>query len=334
MSDENLWDEEESIVDMPDEAKLDAGGQPMQSPPAQIQRPRTPITQRTAVQVSETEYEEVEEELEEVEESEEVEEVDETLTDVDLRLEQGKLYRLIINHNLFEGVDADPKAVANVQKQIRTFAKERMEIMLGMRKETATVERLDIDFPFNSLEVEVLKKLAFTATKGASENSDAYVPEVTRTTEEVEVVPKRQSLNPIGYKATPKKAQPQKKPLQKKASAPIKRSKRDLMIDQIAREEGIPRELLEENVAGLGGKPLYEMTDQEIVDRNRLVMQRRGKQVPSKEALPMPTIEQQEAMAVQRAAQIAGGGTGPLPFAKILETVKSMPPTKVLNKGE
>src|ERR1019366_6683663 len=103
------------------------------------------------------------------------------LSDAHLRLEQGSLYKLVMNGNLFQDVDADPKAVQNVQKEIKTFAKERMEIMLGMRKETNTVEHLEIDFPFNALEVEVLKKLASTATKGASEHSDRYVPEVTRT---------------------------------------------------------------------------------------------------------------------------------------------------------
>ena len=82
---------------------------------------------------------------------------------------------MIMNHNIFEGVEADPKAVKFVQKQIRNFAKEQMEIMLGMRQEPSAQPAMSMDnFPFNSLEVEVLKMLASTATKGATAESEPF----------------------------------------------------------------------------------------------------------------------------------------------------------------
>ena len=59
------------------------------------------------------------------------------LSDARLRLEQGRLYEMVMNSDLFEGSDCDPKAIKNVEKEIRNFAKERMEIMLGMRQETS-----------------------------------------------------------------------------------------------------------------------------------------------------------------------------------------------------
>lgn len=327
MNDEdNLWGEE-PFNDMPDETNLDAGGQPIAAPPARLQRPAVPVQpQLTHSQPSQPgNYGRAEkppeaEEAESIEETEEDEDFTSVLTDASLRLEQGTLYKLILNHNLFEDTDADPKAVQNVQREIRKFAKERMEIMLGMRKETSVVEHLEINFPFNALEVEILKKLAFTATKGRTEHSDNFVPEVKRVTSEIPNVP-RKTLNPIGSSSTQKKVS---KPLQARPQAPVKRSKLDLTIDQIAQEEGIPRELLEENLPGLGGKSLNQMTEQEIIDRNRLTSQRRTKQVKSASALPMATQAQEEMLAQQHATQM---GTTPAMNA-LLNAVKNMPVKK------
>lgn len=332
MSDENLWGDEEPFNDMPDEAQLDENGQPKQAPPVRLNRPLPPPTPAPVEQVVEEEYEAQDEEQEAVDQAEE--DFAEVLTDASLRLEQGTLYKLIMNSNLFEGVDADPKAIQNVQREVRKFAKERMEIMLGMRKETATVEHLDIDFPLNALEIDILKKLASAATKGASEHADRYVPEVTRTTEEVPIVNRKMSLNPIRGNS-PRKPAPTpapsngrrvndtQKPLKSKPSAPVKRTKFDLTIDQIAAEEGIPRELLEEHVPGMGGgKKLHELTETELLERNNIAAKRRGKQVRSPNSLPMATPEQQEMLAIQRATQVAGGT--PL-MAQILDAVKKMP---------
>jgi len=324
MSDENLWDDDNSFVDMPDEAQLDSNGQLKQSPPVRLPRPApTPTPSNGRLVRGEPEVEAIEEELEEEVVEEDEEDFSEVLNDASLRLEQGNLYKLIMNHNLFEGIEADPKAVQNVQKEIKKFAKERMEIMLGMRRETSTVEHLEIDFPFNAVEVEVLKKLAFTATKGASENSDRYVPEVTKTTQEVERVSRKHTLNTIGNTKTSKKGTTQaKKPLNSKPSTPIKRTRLDLTIDQIALEEGIPRELLEEDISGLGGKPLHEMSEHEIMERNRIIAKRRTGQVKSSSAIPMATPEQQEMLAVSRANQVSV--STPL-MSRILEAVKNMP---------
>jgi hypothetical protein len=324
MSNENLYGEGEEVpfddrYDEPSD-QVDVNGRPLpQAPVAPPPRPRSAAPKAPPPQ------EEVYEEP--VEESEDEEAFSVALTDAHLRLEQGNLYRAVMNQNIFEGFDADPEAIQNVQKEIRKFAKERMEIMLGMRKETATIEHLNIDFPFNVLEVEILKKLAHTATKGATEYSDNYVPNVNRTTEEIQTVPKRKTLTPIGgnsYNKTAPAPIVTKKPLPRQPAAPIKRSRQDLLIDQIAKEEGIPRELLEENVPGIGGKPLHEMTAEELIERSRLVSSRRQKQVKSPTALPMATYEQQE----MKANQQIGGFSSTTLGQQILEAVKKMPITK------
>lgn len=227
------------------------------------------------------------------------------LSDARLRLEQGRLYELVINHDLFEGADADPVAAKHVQGQIRRFAKEQMEIMLGMRKETAKVEHLEIDFPFNAVEVNVLRKLAHAASKGASENSDRFVPEVTKTTKEVDVVPRREGLNKIAAKKAPTKPAPvATKPQQRPQPAPQKPLPRatTALIREKAAEAGLtPDEaaLLEPDYKPLG-KPLHQMTELEKAERIRQTTERMAKRKTAKSpfALP-PATPDQEAMLAQ-----------------------------------
>lgn len=308
MSDENLWGEEEPFQDVPDEVQLDANGRQGEAPPVRLQRPSAPTPSPVqAPVVPNPTYEEVIEEAQD-------EAYEDAMADAHLRLEQGSLYKMIMNHELFEGMDADPKAIQNVQNEMRSFARERMEIMLGMRQETTKVG-FGAEFPFNALEVEVLKAVASAATKGASENAESYVPETRVATKKV--------LRPIGGSTTAKKAtvQHSAKPLQSKPATPVTRSKMDQTIEQIAREEGIPRELLEENLPGVGGKPVGNMTEQEIIDRNRLATQRRGKHAKSPQAIPMATERQQEMLAE---SQVGSLGQSPL-MKNLIETVKKMP---------
>lgn len=307
---QNLWDDEEATFpDMPDEVQTDGNGQPIAAAPVNLPRPANPPASapRQAAPPSPQEHEEYELDLSEAV-LEEEDDFSLILNDANLRLEQGSLYKLIMRHDLFEGVDADPKAVQSVQRAIRKFAKEQMEIMLGMRKEVTQAEHLEFDFPFNTLEVDVLKRLAFTATKGATQNSEDYTPSVKRVTEEVPLV-KRKTLNPIGG-ATGQKKTPQanNKPLPTRTQAPVKRTKRDATIDQIAREEGVPRELLEEDYVPLD-KPAYQLTEQEKLDRNKQISARRGVQVKNPSAIPMPTLDQERYLAEQMAARAAGAIT-------------------------
>ena len=319
MNNENLWGDD-VFNDMPEEGLTpDLPQMPEYSTKQTLVDSTNQVVEEPVV----TEPEE--QEQIDVSQIEEEEDFSEVLNDANLRLEQGNLYKLIMNHDLFSGIEADPRALRNVQKEIRKFAKERMEIMLGMKKETETIENIKIDFPFNSLEIEVLKKLASTATKGASENSEKYTAEVVKVKEQATV--KKNKLNSITNASRPKQTISQvsvsqsKSNLKTKPSTPIKRSKLDLTIDQIAQEENIPRELLEEGLPGLGGKPVNEMTEQEILERNRIVSRRRQPRVKSKKALPMATYEQQEMLALTQAGQIQ---TSPL-MIKILEAVKNMP---------
>jgi hypothetical protein len=95
----------------------------------------------------------------------------------------------------------------------------------------------------------------------------------------------------------------------------------DDVIDQIAAEEGVPRELLEEN--GLLSKPVAQLTAQELLDRSKVVASRRGRTVKSDQALPMPSPDQQH-MLVAAQVERADRNFNPL-MQRVVETVKAMP---------
>jgi hypothetical protein len=326
---ENLWGEEEPFSDVPDEVNLDNAGNPIDAPQAQVRRTSTPPP-KPQQQAQEYETSVEQNFLDHLEQAvnDGEDEFANIFQDANLRLEQGSLWKTVMQHELFDGVDADPKAIQSVQKAIRKFAKEQMEIMLGMRQEIAKVETLNIDFPFNELEIKILKGVVSKMTDGESDRADRYVPNVTRTTEDVPTIPKRQTLNTIGSRrAAPAPTQRANgKPLQRKPQTPVKRSRLDATIDQIAREEGIPRELLEEDLPGIGSsKSWNEMTDAEKFERNRLIALRRGTQVKSDQALPMPSNDHMEQIAISRAAA-ASGVPGSL-TSRLLDAVKAMPPS-------
>ena len=155
----------------------------------------TIIAARAIQQQAQAEEEfDVEEFVEEAASDEDEDDFTEVLSDARLRLEQGKLYEMVMNHDLFGGVESDPRAAKSVQKQIRKFAKEQMEIMLGMRQEEVAVTNATSDF--SSLEVHALKDIAakLISTRGMKEED--YPEEPTQGTPAAP--PKKKTLNTIG----------------------------------------------------------------------------------------------------------------------------------------
>ena len=267
------WQEQETYVPASDTA---------------IRAAKVKEAQVIAKQEEKMEYnEEVEELLEQV--SDEEEDYTEVLSDARLRLEQGKLCELIMNHSLFEGVDADPRAAKSVQNQVRRFAKEQMEIMLGMRQASAAPNV--VSSPFNGLEVEILKKLASAASKGATETEEAQesVPEPT-------VQPKKKTLNSIG--SGPSKAQQVlKKPLQKK-SEPLQR--------KASPRRELPPEF-EPDYEPLN-KPIHQMTPSELAERDKQASerQRNRKAAQPADVVPMPDYAAQEMLALSQVSRAVG----------------------------
>lgn len=317
-----LWeDDKEEFRDIPDEAKLDSNGQYQQSAPVSMPNntPRSGVQPPKRVEVLTVDIN-----LEEVTNLEEEEDFSAEINDANLRIEQGRLYQMIMKHNLFEDLDADPRAVNNVTKKIRKFARESMEIMLGMRQEQSAQVAV-VSSPFNDLEVDILKKIASKATNGATETEQANEVAVA-----IKAPPKRQTLNPIGSSTTPTKKAPQApQKLHTRPAAPIQRKRLDPTTEQILAEEGVSREEIEENYQPIG-KPLSQLTPQEMEKRQKEMAVRMAarKTVKSTSAIPMATPEQQEQLALMHAQQI-----GRMPgMTALVEKARSMPSSKVNNQ--
>lgn len=292
------------FMDIPDEV---TEGQSAPIPNIRTNRPPPPQSQPKQ---QEPEYETASEDFQDEPQPEE--DFSSILNDARFRLEQGRLYEMIMNHDIFGGTDADEKAIKYVTKQIRNFAKEQMEIMLGMRQEMGRSESLAISyFPFNDLEVQTLKALASAATKGATATPEAQQYSGIKTD-----VPRKVGLNQINAKPSQKslsfnykQSSPAGKPLAKKSQAPIRRDKRtEAQIEQILSEERITREEYERqynpNYKPLM-KPLNNMSEAEIKEWRRQDALKTHKQVKNSQALPMPTAEQEEFLHTQRATAAA-----------------------------
>ena len=94
-----------------------------------------------------------------------------------LRLEQAKLYEMLINHNLFDGVDASPEAINNVQNELKFYIVKRLEILLGIREPMVKAQMEVQESPLNDVEVDFLKQLAYKGTLGASASGKPIKPQ-------------------------------------------------------------------------------------------------------------------------------------------------------------
>ena len=110
-----------------------------------------------------------------------------------LRLEQARLYELLINHNLFDGVEADERAVSIVQNELKHYIVKRLEILMGLRQ-LEPKKAIEVITEFNPVELEFLKALSYTGTKGES----ALV--APRTEQRQGIKPLTASTKPTGLK--------------------------------------------------------------------------------------------------------------------------------------
>jgi hypothetical protein len=301
----NFWDDQEPFRDGAPQLVDGKWQEPETYTPA----PENTIQRKAAPrQQSEPEEMNVEELTEQVAQEDDEEDFESVLSDARLRLEQGKLYEMLMNHDLFEGVEADPKAAKSVQRQIRGWAKTQMEIMLGMRQEQ-TIQNTIVSSPFNELEVTILKKLASAASKGATESEEANISTQSRP----EQPPKKKTLNTLGSGTNKTKPVTQPKPIQKKVE-PIQRPKQN--------RQNLPPEM-EPDYEPLS-KPLHEMTSAELVERDKeaLERQRNRKAALPPDRVPMPDYAQQEMMATMQVSRAVGNPTKGNLSAMIMANLK------------
>lgn len=292
----NIWDDEPFRDGQPE---LSNGQWTQQETYTPV--PENTIRAARAIQKQEAKTEEeydVDELTNEVANDEDDDDFTEVLSDARLRLEQGKLYEMIMNHDLFAGVDADPRASKSVQKQVRNFARERMEIMLGIRQETFPVNGTIVSSPFNDLEVDVLKKLASAASKGATETEEANQPSEPGPGQP----PKKKTLNTIGNSQRTTKPQPK---LMTGKASPIQRQAKSKPKLNLPPEMESDYEPLD--------KPIHEMTANELAERDRQATERQKNRMvvtPKNQRERWPSFEEQTAIAQAQVNRASGGNSG------------------------
>jgi len=213
---------------------------------------------------------------------EDLENDEELMNDVSLRLEQGRLYQMILNQDLFQNIDAPPKAIANVQREIRAHVKSRLAVLLGITPEVRT-QTVRHESQFTDMEVDLLRAMAFKFSGGATKKNKEPIE---REQVLAPVVSQRpQSLSPV---AGPKPAQRIAVP--KKENRPVKapaasgghiKTKHEQIKDLEAELEGT-------------AKPAHLMSSSEREARNIKISQlERLKKPPAgPNAIPQPSQEQ------------------------------------------
>ncbi len=208
------------------------------------------------------------------------------MADAGLRLEQGRLYQMIMTSDIFGETDADIRAIKNVQREIRRFVRDRMEIMLGIRQEQVA-QQPAVSSPFNDMEVAALKMLASKVTKGATEaapSSPGPAPQpkkdgITPVTGNL-----RTSASPVLSTPLRKEAKPKHQP--KETPAPKQPAKSAVKSEESALK-----------------KPIDQMTPEELAAHNKAAEERSAsnKAAMPNNLVPHPSPAQLEQMYTMQA---------------------------------
>jgi hypothetical protein len=257
-----------------------------------------------------------------------------------IRLEQARLYEMLINHNLFDGVDADPSAVAIVQNELKHYIVKRLEILMGLRQ---PVQKESASSVFNPVEADFLKQLAFKGTKGASVSEAAEQAPPPR--------PKAQGLKPLTptVKSSALKGVA-KNPAPKRKKAPVQQAEQPLPQRPVNRRQkkrtttqpskrnvkvkagAAPRDLRKDEVEALakediemmkGRKPFHEMSSKEKAKEIARVNDTHAPKPRPANALPMMGPDQQvmKYMTEQNMRASKGGGGKQNQFNQIMANI-------------
>lgn len=229
-----------------------------------------------------------------------------------VQLDQARLYEMLLKHNLFEGVKANAASLKNVETELKDFILQRLQILLGMKSEKKEVaqapavqQKIKVELPFNDVEIEFLKALAFKGTKGESAKSpstktvEAQSMNSIKPLQEEQVGLKKMSLSSFNepeeeveeeeeeeIEEAPKPRKPISKPVKQQARPAPK--PQNLSAEQLALEDI-------KNMAKR--KPAHLMSADELMEASKNI--NAGKKKSSK-AMPMPDAD---ALAMHYQAQ-------------------------------
>lgn len=180
-----------------------------------------------------------------------------------LRLEQGKLYQMLIEHDLFSDVDANQQAVDSVQKEMKDFITSRLEVLLGMRQDgDYSRQQEKTESPFTEIEIDALKSLAKKLTGGLSQK--------------IEEQPKTGNFTPVG---NADRAQSMINKLSPKKIEPVKKIQKTI----VQKKQPIYRE---------PKKSFDDLTEEDLIARNNAIQNKKAYPEHAK-PLPQLTADQQ-----------------------------------------
>lgn len=232
-------------------------------------------------------YENVAQDL--TQEAAEYEEDDSVLVnDVRLRLEQGKLYEMLLKHDLFGDVDADKRAIRNVQREIRSFIKERLEVLLGIKQDPKLTpparQGLGLaESQFTDVEVMLIKKLLSKMSNGATERATSV---------------STQQISPVA--STPSSGLNK---LQQPKAAAVRVSPKKIKepASQINISDQKIKKILEEKFGEQEmplGKPANQIKASELMERNKRISQRQASRKATGPGYSPALTPEQEVMAM------------------------------------
>jgi len=212
-----------------------------------------------------------------------------------LRLEQARLYEMLINFDMFGDVNVHPQAKKNVKEELKDFLVDRLEVLLGMKKDETGGAR-----HFTSIEVKALKEVALKITGNYQHRENVY-------DHREEPEPEQTGLRSLGSKRVTK-------PQPAKVEAPNRAPQRSPQPKNVQRNDVPKREAQPANkvtrplrkkanstprpALPKGRRPLkkhpYEMTEEELVARNAEINRIKPAE-PSSGKMPMPSFDQEYA---------------------------------------
>jgi len=217
------------------------------------------------------------------------------LEEAKIRLEKAKLYEMIMKADIFDEVDADPRAIAKVRDEFNAFGKERLEILLGMKQEKQEQQQVieQVYYPahdLNEMEVLAIKDLAAKLTGGESLAAGSPQPQVVATPV------KKQGLKSL-------RTAPQ---VQQRQPAPQQQRQRQPLVKERNQNRPAPKQIKKKNGEV---KQVHEMNEQELRERSKQVRSA-PKGMPVQRPLPMPDSDTMAWGGGAQAGDARGGAGG------------------------
>lgn len=238
-----------------------------------------------------------------------------------VQLEQAKLYDMFLKHNLFDGVKANPTALKRVERELKEFILERMQILLGMKEDRKTAQApqsFKVELPFNEVEIDFIKALAFKGTKGESANAPTKSVEAMSSIKSQADgnLSRMKPLSENKMKAMVSREESSyeeeqeedvyEEPIRRQPQ-PVQRQARKVVQSKPTTVEELAREDLKKMAKR---KSAYEMSDTELMEANKKI--KNNKSAKPSGGLPMPGPDAMMGHYMGQQAQreaISGGGS-------------------------